>query len=771
MKPKKVIKELKKQLRKESDNLALRLQLAAAYQEAGQVDDAVEQYCEVAYIYLDGGHLAQAKAVCETALGLAPKRPDVAALQGKVEQALHEDMKKSQIDHTAAQGQWVPSLAASERAGATPPVPATAARASRPAGKQGRAGIVSPRGLRSARRETPMLTERMERLPMPSHLSEPLLTPTPLPAPLAPHDADEDSMTGDSLERYKLPIVREPSGSIPRLSLPSGILPVNDLLLEVEDHDEPAPQSSAPSQAATRLARPPGSPLVDPPDEPSNPFDEPDDEDGDSGPGEALQPDEVDDIFAGALDEVDERVTVPHPMNARAGDARRQNTDTEREFELVHRRQGGGPDEGAWRDTENIVEERKARQRPQTPMRPPTSRPARLATPRPARLGRLGRSASAVTPEWEDEPTEHSQQHPDSMGPGSSTSGASGPEPYDNAPIAVDIDADLTLKLPQEALRDVYVGSPGPQAAPPDLVPQHIHDDMELGQLFSTAGADVGGVELHGPLSVFARFPPEALDDLAARMALRHYSRNQYIVREGEPGNACYALVSGVVSVLRRDLLIPGSEPVEVARLHDGQFFGDYALLANRYRQASARATEDCHVYEIPRRLLRELAATYPQVGPLLDRAYRERLLDSLFDTCPFLQDLPRARCEMLRERFQPMRCESGERIIEENHFAGGLYLVVAGSIEVTKQVSAKRSVFLASLHEGAYVGDMAMWQDEMARATVSAAGLAELIVLPADEFYAVIEGQPELWARMRQLRRRRELENNQLITGETTLV
>jgi CRP-like cAMP-binding protein len=169
--------------------------------------------------------------------------------------------------------------------------------------------------------------------------------------------------------------------------------------------------------------------------------------------------------------------------------------------------------------------------------------------------------------------------------------------------------------------------------------------------------------------------------------------------------------------------------------------------------------------------LLRELAATYAQVGSLLDRVYRERLLDNLLDTCPLLRDLPEERRSALRERFQPMRCESGDCLIEEDHTAGGLYLVVAGSIDVTKRVSARRSVLLASLHEGSYVGDVALWQDEMAHAMVTAAGLTELIVLPADDFYAVLQEQPKLWARIRKQRRRRELEDNQLITGETTLI
>ncbi|MEM9490853.1 MAG: hypothetical protein AAGC55_17020, partial [Myxococcota bacterium] len=72
MKPKKLIKELQKQLQKDQSNLVIRLKLAAAYHEVGRVGEAVELYGSVARAYHQGGRLAQAAAVCRSVLELEP---------------------------------------------------------------------------------------------------------------------------------------------------------------------------------------------------------------------------------------------------------------------------------------------------------------------------------------------------------------------------------------------------------------------------------------------------------------------------------------------------------------------------------------------------------------------------------------------------------------------------------------------------------------------------------------------------------------------------
>jgi CRP/FNR family transcriptional regulator, cyclic AMP receptor protein len=66
------LKELERRLRSEPDNLALRVTLAAALQDAGKHGDAIELYRSLAVAYRDQGRVEQAIAACRSILAIAP---------------------------------------------------------------------------------------------------------------------------------------------------------------------------------------------------------------------------------------------------------------------------------------------------------------------------------------------------------------------------------------------------------------------------------------------------------------------------------------------------------------------------------------------------------------------------------------------------------------------------------------------------------------------------------------------------------------------------
>lgn len=282
---------------------------------------------------------------------------------------------------------------------------------------------------------------------------------------------------------------------------------------------------------------------------------------------------------------------------------------------------------------------------------------------------------------------------------------------------------------------------------------------------------DPDGAAIDAPLDMFSMLPPEALAVLGRRMTLRHYAPGEIVIREGDPGDACYVIADGEVRVLKNDPLTPDAGPVEVARLGNRALFGEFALLADRRRHATVQATAHCDVYEIPRALLRELAASFAAVGPLLDSFYRQRLLATLLRTAPFFAPLPEEQRAQLLARFVPIRAESGEPIVREGQPAGGLYLIVIGAVEITRRVGKQRSVILATLREGAYFGEMSLLSGEPTTATVIAAGPVELALLPPRDFYEIISTHPQLWSSIRREAKTRALENARLLAGETGTV
>jgi CPA2 family monovalent cation:H+ antiporter-2 len=183
------------------------------------------------------------------------------------------------------------------------------------------------------------------------------------------------------------------------------------------------------------------------------------------------------------------------------------------------------------------------------------------------------------------------------------------------------------------------------------------------------------------------------------------------------------------------------------------------------------QATSHLSVYEIPRALLRELAASYAEVGPALDSFYRQRLLATLLRTAPFFAPLPEDFRARLLARFVPIRADSGEPIVREGQPAGGLYLIVIGAVEITRRLGKHRSVILASLREGAYFGEMSLLSGGPTTANVVAAGPVELALLPPRDFYDVVAQHPQLWAQIRREARSRSLENARMLAGESGTV
>ncbi|HEY5284793.1 MAG TPA: cyclic nucleotide-binding domain-containing protein, partial [Polyangia bacterium] len=95
------------------------------------------------------------------------------------------------------------------------------------------------------------------------------------------------------------------------------------------------------------------------------------------------------------------------------------------------------------------------------------------------------------------------------------------------------------------------------------------------------------------------------------RVRLIQLAAGETLFSRGDPGDALYVVAWGEVAVLA---------PHEVARLAEGEFFGEIALLADRPRSATVRATVDSQVLAIDCPLLRDLIAGSPELLKVLLR-------------------------------------------------------------------------------------------------------------------------------------------------------
>ena len=84
-------------------------------------------------------------------------------------------------------------------------------------------------------------------------------------------------------------------------------------------------------------------------------------------------------------------------------------------------------------------------------------------------------------------------------------------------------------------------------------------------------------------VALLAGLPGEQLAQLAARLQREDVAPGETVVREGEPGDRFYVVLSGLMSVTQEDL-------GERRLLRPGDTFGEVALAMNVPRTASVRA-------------------------------------------------------------------------------------------------------------------------------------------------------------------------------------
>jgi CRP-like cAMP-binding protein len=292
-----------------------------------------------------------------------------------------------------------------------------------------------------------------------------------------------------------------------------------------------------------------------------------------------------------------------------------------------------------------------------------------------------------------------------------------------------------------------------------------VDDGQALSRVMSSSAAATAA---RPDLPILKGLPPRAITAILAGMQRRQAPAGAMVVREGEPCQSCFVVARGELRVLKRDPLNPRGDLFEVSRLGPGVFFGESALLPNRTRTGTVQAVGDVELLEIPRTLLARVAQDVPEVSPFLARLHRERVLANLVGTVPFFAPLGEAERSELVRQVQLHRVEPRGAVIREGNRAGGFHVVVVGALEVTRAVSGQRTIVLATLGEGTYLGEMSLLRGDVARATVSATVATELAVIPAKNFYALVASHPMLWDEVRREARRRELDGVELVTGTT---
>ncbi len=124
--------------------------------------------------------------------------------------------------------------------------------------------------------------------------------------------------------------------------------------------------------------------------------------------------------------------------------------------------------------------------------------------------------------------------------------------------------------------------------------------------------------EIVAALPLFAKLDARSLDAVATLAREVAAPTGTVLMREGEPADSFFAIVSGTVHVQRAAGGLARS-------MTSGGFLGEIALVENGLRTATATCATDCELLELGGHEFGRVLATFPDVRARVEAAVARR--------------------------------------------------------------------------------------------------------------------------------------------------
>src|SRR5882672_779884 len=110
---------------------------------------------------------------------------------------------------------------------------------------------------------------------------------------------------------------------------------------------------------------------------------------------------------------------------------------------------------------------------------------------------------------------------------------------------------------------------------------------------------------------LFCDLPPAVIEHLGSYMKTRRVARGATIFAKGDPGSGLMGVLAGMVKV---SVASAEGKDIVLNIFHEGEIFGEIALLDGRPRTADATAMSDCELIVIERRDFVPFLSAHPDV-------------------------------------------------------------------------------------------------------------------------------------------------------------
>ncbi|XP_066930430.1 cGMP-dependent protein kinase 1-like [Clytia hemisphaerica] len=214
--------------------------------------------------------------------------------------------------------------------------------------------------------------------------------------------------------------------------------------------------------------------------------------------------------------------------------------------------------------------------------------------------------------------------------------------------------------------------------------------------------------------------------EIVMYMHLINYKEGDYLIKEGDSGNALFVINKGKLQVHQGDKVL-GSP------MQPGILFGELAILYDCTRTASVKALEDVEVWSIERQVFQSVMK---RTGNLRrDEHYQ------FLKSAPIFSGLDTEKLYKITEVCEEESFQEGEYIIREGERGDSFFILKEGMVKVLKLLEGHTEPQeIRTLNKGDYFGEKALLSEDLRTASIIAlAGGVNCLVIERENFLSFI--------------------------------
>jgi ATP-binding cassette subfamily B protein len=226
--------------------------------------------------------------------------------------------------------------------------------------------------------------------------------------------------------------------------------------------------------------------------------------------------------------------------------------------------------------------------------------------------------------------------------------------------------------------------------------------------------------------SLFQFLPDDVFEKVRSLLQEENYEFGDLLVRQGDPANSFFVLLSGRARVIKAD---QNGDEIALATLKPGDSFGESALSEGGTRTATVRCSTAVEALRLDRDDFLNLAADTPELRHHLEMTARHRALHGFLYEFSNFGRLPVQALRHLVEKLAPIEIQKGQAIIREGDPPGPMFIVEKGRARAFHSNNGSQQN-LAFYRDGDFFGELSILNGSARAATVEAFSDCRLLAL-----------------------------------------